>query len=47
MPYAGVNIGDCGSKVGLEGIDNGFLEFSNYRVPYDALLDRFSSINKG
>lgn len=40
----GVIVGDCGSKIGLNGIDNGFLIFKNYRVPYDALLDRFSQI---
>lgn len=38
----GVIIGDCGSKIGLNAIDNGFLSFTYYRVPYDSLLDRFS-----
>ena len=41
----GVVLGDCGPKVGLDGIDNGFILFNNYRVPYDALLDRFSQIS--
>ena len=40
----GVVLGDCGPKIGLDGIDNGFIVFNNYRVPYDSLLDRFSQI---
>ena len=43
-PIPGVIIGDCGAKAGLPGVDNGFLIFRNYRVPYDCLLDRLSSI---
>lgn len=41
----GVIIGDCGSKFENDGIDNGFLIFKKYRVPYDALLDRISQVN--
>lgn len=44
--YPGVIIGDMGSKVGLNGIDNGFMIFKGVRIPYDNLLDRFSSINE-
>ena len=40
----GVILGDCGPKVGLDGVDNGFILFQHYRVPYDALLDKFSQI---
>jgi len=43
----GVVIGDCGEKNGLQGIDNGFLQFNYYRVPYDSLLDKLSSIENG
>jgi len=42
---SGLKIGDCGPKEGLNGIDNGWMLFQNYRVPYDALLDRFSQIS--
>ena len=31
--------------MGLDGIDNGFMIFNNHRIPYDALLDRLSSID--
>jgi acyl-CoA oxidase len=41
---SGVVVGDCGAKVGLDCIDNGFMLFRQYRVPYDSLLDRLSSI---
>lgn len=44
-PLPGVTIGDCGPKIGVEGIDNGFCLFNNYRVPYNALLDRFAQIS--
>lgn len=44
-PKSGVVLGDCGEKIGLNGIDNGFIIFSNYRAPYSALLDKFCSIN--
>lgn len=42
--YPGIAIGDCGAKAGLNSIDNGFMLFRQYRVPYDTLLDRLSSI---
>ena len=42
---SGLTIGDCGPKEGLNGIDNGWMLFNHYRVPYDALLDRFSQVS--
>ena len=44
VPYNGVILGDCGPKISQDRIDNGFILFFNYKVPYDALLDRFSFI---
>lgn len=44
--FEGVVSGDCGKKLGLDGIDNGFILFKNYYVAYDSLLDKFSSINQ-
>ena len=40
----GVVIGDCGSKIGNNGIDNGFVIFKNYRIPRENLLDKFSQV---
>ena len=42
---SGVVLGDIGRKNGINGIDNGFVLFKNYRVPYDSLLDSLSHIN--
>ena len=41
----GVTIEDCGHKVGLNGIDNGYLSFDKVKVPHEAMLDRFAQID--
>ncbi|MEX2530671.1 MAG: acyl-CoA dehydrogenase [Gemmatimonadota bacterium] len=43
-PSPGVTIEDCGDKVGLQGIDNGRLDFHRVRIPRENLLDRFASV---
>ena len=40
----GVILGDCGPKLSLAGIDNGFIMLKNYKVSYDCLLDKLSHI---
>jgi len=42
----GVEIKDCGYKVGLNGIDNGAIRFTHVRVPRENLLDRFASVDR-
>ena len=42
----GVRIGDHGYKGGLAGVDNGTMMFDNYRVPYEALLNRFADVDE-
>lgn len=32
LPYSGVTVGDLGAKVGLNGLDNGFVLFDNYHI---------------
>ncbi|MEU5880849.1 acyl-CoA dehydrogenase [Spirillospora sp. NPDC047279] len=44
-PCAGVRIGDCGHKGGLNGVDNGRLFFDQVRVPREALLNRFGDVD--
>jgi len=44
LPLPGITIGDCGEKLGMAGVDNGFMIFNNYRVPKDALLDKISQV---
>jgi acyl-CoA oxidase len=43
----GVRTGDCGHKLGLNGVDNGRLWFEHARVPIGNLLDRFARIDDG
>jgi acyl-CoA oxidase len=40
----GVEIEDCGEKLGLNGVDNGRLRFDGVRVERDALLDRYGEV---
>ncbi|CAM3605186.1 acyl-CoA dehydrogenase [Flavobacterium gelidilacus] len=42
----GVTIGDCGHKMGLNGVDNGTLSFDNVVIPKENMLDRFASVNE-
>jgi acyl-CoA oxidase len=41
----GITIGDCGHKMGLNGVDNGTIRFNNVVIPKDNMLDRFASVN--
>lgn len=43
-PLPGVIIGDMGPKVGLNGIDNGFMAFHNHRIPRGNLLDKAGGV---
>ncbi|WP_137294271.1 acyl-CoA dehydrogenase [Nocardioides dongxiaopingii] len=43
-PAPGVRIEDDGLKMGLNGVDNGRLWFSEVRVPREALLNRFADV---
>jgi len=40
----GVTIGDCGLKMGLNGVDNGTIRFENVVIPKENMLDRFASV---
>ena len=42
----GVTIEDCGRKMGLNGVDNGKIEFKNVVVPVENLLDRYTGITE-
>ena len=43
-PVEGVEITDCGEKLGLNGVDNGRLSFHGVRVDREALLDRYAEV---
>ncbi|XP_054714443.1 peroxisomal acyl-coenzyme A oxidase 3-like isoform X2 [Uloborus diversus] len=44
LPYQGVLIGDLGPKLGLNGVDNGFVMFNNYRIPRSCLLNKNADV---
>uniref|UniRef100_T1L1B6 Acyl-coenzyme A oxidase n=1 Tax=Tetranychus urticae TaxID=32264 RepID=T1L1B6_TETUR len=44
QPYPGLIIGDMGGKVGLNGLDNGFMTFKNYCIPKASLMNRNSDV---
>lgn len=44
VPLPGVEIGDCGDKIALQHVDNGWVKFHKYRIPKDALLNRFCDV---
>lgn len=41
----GIIIGDCGSKIGLNNIDNGYFILNNVIVPKKNLLDKLGTID--
>lgn len=46
LPYPGIEVGDIGSKMGYNIVDNGYLSFNQYRVPRLSLLSRFASVSR-
>ncbi|XP_037959997.1 peroxisomal acyl-coenzyme A oxidase 3 [Teleopsis dalmanni] len=46
LSYPGVTVGDLGEKIGLNGIDNGFVMFNQYRIPKENLLSKTGDIDE-
>lgn len=42
----GIEVEDCGYKLGLNGVDNGRIWFDQVRVPVENLLNRFGDIDE-
>jgi acyl-CoA oxidase len=42
----GINIGDCGSKMGRNGIDNGWVQFTHVRIPRSYMLMKYTKISR-
>ena len=40
----GIRIGDCGHKMGRNGLDNGYIQFTHVRVTRDALLSKYCKV---
>lgn len=45
-PLPGIRLGDCGHKMGLNGVDNGRVWFDQVRVPRENLLSRYARITE-
>lgn len=46
MPLPGITVGDAGTKLGYNSVDNGYLSFNNVRVPRKNMMTKFSKITK-
>lgn len=42
----GISIGDCGAKMGRNGIDNGWIQFSHVHIPRNYMLMRHAKVSK-
>ena len=45
MPVAGCDIGDCGYKLAIDGLDNGWIRFSDFRIPRESLLNKHGDVD--
>ena len=43
--HPGVEIEDCGPKMGLNGVDNGLIAFNKVVIPKEDMLDKFASVD--
>ncbi|KAF6032169.1 ACOX3 [Bugula neritina] len=46
LAYPGVVVGDMGEKLGLNGIDNGFMAFSKYNIAREYLLNKTGDVTE-
>uniref|UniRef100_A0A1B6FYF3 Acyl-CoA oxidase/dehydrogenase middle domain-containing protein n=1 Tax=Cuerna arida TaxID=1464854 RepID=A0A1B6FYF3_9HEMI len=46
LAYPGVLVGDMGEKIGLNGMDNGFCMFNQYRIPRENLLSKYGEVSE-
>jgi len=44
--FSGIEIGDIGAKFGYGSKDNGYMAFTNYRVPRKSLLGKYVTVGK-
>ncbi|GAN08308.1 acyl-CoA oxidase [Mucor ambiguus] len=42
----GINIGDLGKKMGRDGIDNGYIQFTNVRIPRGYMLMKHAQVSR-
>lgn len=46
FPLPGIEVGDSGHKKGMNGMDNGFIKFKDYRAPRESLLNKFGDVTE-
>ena len=46
IPYPGLKVGDIGTKMGYNTVDNGYISFDHYRIPRSCLLSRFVKVSR-
>jgi len=42
----GVSLGDCGAKMGRDGIDNGWIRFDHVRIPRDYMMMKHAQVSE-
>jgi len=40
----GISVGDCGAKMGRNGLDNGYIQYHNVRIPRTDMLMRWAQV---
>jgi acyl-CoA oxidase len=45
-PLPGLTIGDCGKKMGRDGIDNGWIQFHNVPIPRTNMLMKWAKVSR-
>lgn len=45
-PIPGITVGDVGTKLGFNSVDNGWVSFDHVRVPRADLLSRLVEVEK-
>ena len=46
LPLPGIEVGDIGTKMGYNSMDNGYLSFDQVRIPRFNMLARFAQVDK-
>ncbi|KAI8379209.1 acyl-CoA dehydrogenase/oxidase C-terminal [Radiomyces spectabilis] len=46
LTLPGINIGDIGKKMGRDGIDNGYIQFTNVRIPRGYMLQKHTKVSR-
>ncbi|VEU19396.1 DEKNAAC100306 [Brettanomyces naardenensis] len=44
--HHGITIGDIGQKMGRNGIDNGWIQFTNVEIPKEYMLSKFTTVEE-